>query len=121
MREEDALKMVTLNPAVMLHIDNRTGSIKIGKDADLVLWTENPLSIYAKVVTTIVDGIVYYDKERDKQLRKKIQDERNRLIQKMSGEKKAGEPVASPRAHMEVLMHCDDVGENYSGFIETNK
>ncbi len=48
MTEEDALKMVTLNPAIMLHIDNKTGSIKVGKDADLVLWTDNPLSIYAK-------------------------------------------------------------------------
>jgi imidazolonepropionase-like amidohydrolase len=121
MSEEDALKMVTLNPAIMLHIDDRTGSIKAGKDADLVLWTQNPLSIYAKVVTTIVDGIIYYDKEKDLQLRKKIQNERNRLIQKMSGEKKAGEPVAPPRANMEVIMHCDDVGEKYSGIIETNK
>ncbi len=55
------------------------------------------------------------------QLRKKIQAERNRLIQKMSGEKKAGEPVAPPVANMEVLMHCDDEGENFSGIIETAK
>lgn len=47
MSEEDALKMVTLNPAKLLHVDNRVGSIKEGKDADLVLWSDNPLSIYA--------------------------------------------------------------------------
>ncbi|MBA2561355.1 MAG: amidohydrolase [Chitinophagaceae bacterium] len=121
MSEENALKMVTLNPAIMLHIDDKVGSIKTGKDADLVLWTENPLSIYAKAVTTIVDGIIYYDKEKDVQYRKKIQDERNRLIQKMSGEKKAGEPVAPPVASMEILMHCDDEGETFSGIIENNK
>lgn len=46
--EEDALKFVTLNPAKLLHIDDKVGSIKIGKDADLVLWTDHPLSIYAK-------------------------------------------------------------------------
>jgi adenine deaminase len=108
MSEEDALKMITLNPAVMLHIDDRVGSIKQGKDADLVLWTDNPLSVYAKVITTIVDGIIYFDKERDLELRKRIQQERNRLTQKMSGEKRGGEPTAPPSATMEVIMHCDD-------------
>lgn len=47
MNEEDALKMVTLNPAKLLHVDDRVGSIKEGKDADIVLWSDNPLSIYA--------------------------------------------------------------------------
>jgi len=46
--EEEALKMVTINPAKMLHVDGKVGSIKVGKDADLVLWSDNPLSIYAK-------------------------------------------------------------------------
>ena len=48
MSEEDALKMVTINPATMLHVNDKTGSIKVGKDADVVLWSDNPLSIYAK-------------------------------------------------------------------------
>ena len=90
MSEEDALKMVTINPAKMLHVDNKVGSIKVGKDADLVLWTDNPLSIYAKAQTTIVDGIVEFDMGRDMQLRQKIKEERNRLIQKIIGEKKSG-------------------------------
>jgi len=88
MSEEDALKMVTINPAKALHVDDRVGSIKVGKDADLVLWSDHPLSIYAKPLKTIVDGIVYYDVERDIMLRKNIIQERNRLIQKMLGEKK---------------------------------
>ena len=50
--EEDAWKMITLNPAKLLHLDDRMGSVKVGKDADIVLWTDNPLSIYAKVVQT---------------------------------------------------------------------
>ena len=88
--EEEALKMVTINPATMLHIQNQTGSIKVGKDADLVLWSDNPLSIYAKSLYTIVDGTVYFDRDRDMQLRKTIAMERNRLTQKMLGEKRTG-------------------------------
>jgi imidazolonepropionase-like amidohydrolase len=97
MSEENALKMVTLNPAIALHVADRVGSIKVGKDADLVLWTDNPLSIYAKPVKTIVDGIVYFDLVRDSTMRDYIRTERNRLIQKMLMEKKSGAPV-SPAA-----------------------
>ena len=46
--ETEALKLVTINPAIMLHLEDRTGSIKTGKDADLVLWTDYPLSVYAQ-------------------------------------------------------------------------
>jgi imidazolonepropionase-like amidohydrolase len=106
--EEDALKMVTLNPATMLHIEDRVGSIKVGKDADLVLWSDNPLSIYAKAEKTIVDGIVYFDRQRDQELRAKIAAERSRLIQKMIGEKKAGAPMAPARASMQIMHTCSD-------------
>ena len=67
MSEEDAWKMVTLNPAKLLHLDDRMGSIKVGKDADLVLWSDNPLSIYAQAEKTMVDGKIYYDQEEDAQ------------------------------------------------------
>lgn len=106
--EEDALKMVTINPATMLHIADRTGSIKTGKDADLVLWTDNPLSIYARAQTTIIDGIIYYSMERDAQLRKQRDEERNRLIQKLNGEKKSGVPMVRAEATELVLLHCED-------------
>ncbi len=91
MPETDALDMVTINPAKMLHVDNRTGSIKVGKDADLVLWTDNPLSIYAIAVKTFVDGIVYFDRAQDSVMRLSIIKERARLIQKMIAAKKNGE------------------------------
>ena len=90
MTEEEALKMVTLNPAILLHVDERMGSIKVGKDADLVIWSDNPLSIYAKAEQTIIDGIVYYDWERDLKMRKEIQQERLRIITKMIEEKNGG-------------------------------
>jgi imidazolonepropionase-like amidohydrolase len=116
MSEEDALKMVTINPATMLHVQDRTGSIRPGKDADLVLWTNDPLSIYAVAHTTIVDGIVYYSLERDKMLRERISKERNRLIQKLSGEKKAGSQMTPGVASEQIELHCEDdrsgIGQN---------
>jgi imidazolonepropionase-like amidohydrolase len=63
--EEDALKFVTLNPAKMLHIDDKVGSLKAGKDADVVIWTANPLSIYARAEKTFVDGVAYWDIDKD--------------------------------------------------------
>lgn len=90
MNEYDAMKMVTINPAKLLHLDDRMGSIKVGKDADLVLWTDHPLSIYAKSQMTLVDGIAYYDAEFDRQLRSDIQKERARIIEKMKGVKTSG-------------------------------
>ncbi|MEO6187369.1 MAG: amidohydrolase family protein [Ginsengibacter sp.] len=109
--EEDALKFVTINPATMLHVQEQTGSIKVGKDADLVLWNNNPLSIYAVAQKTIVDGIIYFDREHDLQLRKNIQKERNRLIQKLTGEKKSGASMAPPFASEQILLDCDEHGD----------
>lgn len=106
--EEEALNMVTINPAKALHIDDRTGSIKAGKDADLVLWSDHPLSIYAKAEKTLVDGMVYFDRERDGELRKAISGERNRLTQKMVGEKKAGGRVAPFAPSLQTLLGCGE-------------
>lgn len=78
--EQTALKLVTLNPAKLLHIDDRMGSIRAGKDADLVLWTGHPLSVYSRASTTIIDGTVYFDEETDARLKKQIDEERNRII-----------------------------------------
>ena len=108
MSEEDALKMVTLNPATMLHVAARTGSIKIGKDADLVLWSDHPLSIYAMAEKTIVDGIIYFDREKDKQLREDILKERTRLIQKMIGAKKGGEKTGPAVPSFHQRNYCED-------------
>jgi imidazolonepropionase-like amidohydrolase len=108
MSEEDALKMVTINPAKMLHVDERVGSIKAGKDADLVLWSDNPLSIYARAEYTIVDGIVYFDRAKDAELRKKITAERSRIIQKMIAEKKRGGPTGPAMPTFTIMLNCGE-------------
>jgi imidazolonepropionase-like amidohydrolase len=78
--ETEALKLVTLNPAKILHLEDRMGSIKTGKDADLVLWTDNPLSVYARASKTMVDGTIYYDEDQDAKMKEQIDSERNRII-----------------------------------------
>jgi len=106
--EEEALKLVTLNPAKMLHIDNKVGSIKVGKDADVVIWSANPLSIYAKAEKTFVDGIAYWDIDRDAQVQKAQKAEKARIIQKLLDSKNAGARTQrsfgerAPR-----LYHCE--------------
>jgi imidazolonepropionase-like amidohydrolase len=108
MSEEDALKMVTINPATMLHVADRVGSIKVGKDADIVVWSDNPLSIYAKAEETIVDGVIEFDRDRDKELRKKIAAERSRLVQKLLTEKKSGAAMGAATPSFQVILGCDD-------------
>lgn len=105
--EEEAWKMVTLNPAKLLHIDDRTGSLKVGKDADVVLWSDHPLSVYAKAEKTIVDGAVYFDIQKDKQQRETILNERNTLIGMMINEKDAGKTTQTPIKKDKEEFHCD--------------
>jgi imidazolonepropionase-like amidohydrolase len=93
--EKDALKLVTLNPAKILHLDDRIGSIKTGKDADLVLWTGNPLSIYSRVSLTMVDGIIYFDEEQDAKMKEQIENERNRIIANILKESKGATTMSS--------------------------
>ncbi len=114
MSEEDALKMVTINPAKMLHVDGKTGSIKLGKDADLVIWSDNPLSIYAKAEKTIVDGIIYFDRERDAAMRIKNQAEKARIVQKLTAAKRTAGPGGAAgnfqraRPRFEIISTCSD-------------
>lgn len=106
--EEEALKMVTINPAKMLHVDDRVGSIKAGKDADLVLWSDHPLSIYAKAEKTMVDGTIYFDREKDAAMRKQVLAERTRLISKMVGEKRGGRPTMPATPSYKYVHTCLD-------------
>jgi imidazolonepropionase-like amidohydrolase len=107
--EEEAWKFVTLNPAKMLHIENRVGSIKEGKDADLVLWSDNPLSIYASVVRTYVDGICYYNQDTDLALRAEMQKEKARLARKMIEAKNKGEKTEKPaQEEGDGMFHCEE-------------
>jgi imidazolonepropionase-like amidohydrolase len=116
---DDAFKMVTLNPATALHISDKVGSVRVGKDADLVLWSGHPLSIYSKALYTLVDGTVYFDREKDAKMRKEIAAERNRLIQKMISDAKSGSPTVSARPTPQVVLHCED-HEHTKGILETD-
>ena len=109
--EEDAWKFVTLNPAKLLHLDDKMGSIKIGKDADVVLWSDNPLSIYAKVEKTIIEGAVYYDLEKDEATQDANKKEKARIVEKMIAAKKGGAKTQTPNSKKPKLYHCDTVGE----------
>ncbi len=114
MSEQDAFNMVTINPAKMLHIDKQVGSIKKGKDADLVLWNDNPLSVYAKPLKTYVDGILYFDIEKDAAMQKEIFAERNRIIQKLLDEKNGGTNTTPAKASMKKIRSC---GEHVHGLL----
>lgn len=109
--EEDALKMITINPAKMLHVEDKVGSIKEGKDADVVIWNDNPLSIYAMSLYTIVDGTIYFDRNKDVQLRKDVKEERNRIINKMIGEKKTGGITIPVSPSFRYINNCSDHDE----------
>ncbi|MBF4506049.1 amidohydrolase family protein [Flavobacterium sp. JLP] len=105
--EEDAWKFVTLNPAKLLHIDDKVGSLKVGKDADVVLWSENPLSIYAKAEKTIIEGVVYFDIEKDAQKQLAVTKERSALIGQMLQEKNKGNSTQQPTRREKKEYHCD--------------
>ncbi len=85
---DEALKMVTLNPALQLGIDKRVGTIDVGKDADLVIYNHDPLSAYAVAQKTIVDGRVLFDRDKDIADRAALEKEKKDLLAK---EKKASE------------------------------
>ena len=111
--EEEAWKTVTLNPAKMLHLDKRLGSIKAGKDADLVLWNANPLSVYASPDFTMIEGAIYFDREKYVEKSKRDAEEKNTLIQAMlSSSEKKEKPYKTnmPRNNGEHI-HCDAILE----------
>jgi imidazolonepropionase-like amidohydrolase len=79
--EAQALKLITINPAIQLGIQNRVGSIEVGKDADLAIWNGHPLSVYSRVETTFIDGEVFFDRQQDLARRSQLEKERAQLEQ----------------------------------------
>ena len=118
--KEEAWKTVTLNPAKLLHIDDRVGSIKTGKDADLVLWSADPLSIYAIAEQTYVDGRKYFSLEDDAKRQKEIEAERERIIQKMLNAKKKGEKTQPPKGKEDNYYSCRQLGSTGTQTIKHN-
>src|SRR6266404_2586931 len=88
---EEALKLVTLNPAIQLGIDKRVGTIDAGKDADLVIYNHDPLSAYAVVQKTLIDGRVYFDRQRDIAERPDREKEKKALLEKQKKSEKEPE------------------------------
>ena len=109
--EREALKLVTINPAKMLHLDHRIGSIEVGKDADLVIWSDNPLSVYALVEKTFIEGTAYFEASKTEAKQAAIQAERARLINKMLQDKSSAKK--QPKGKKEEHKHCDTMLENY--------
>jgi imidazolonepropionase-like amidohydrolase len=108
MDEYEAMKMVTINPAKLLHLDDRMGSIKVGKDADLVLWSSHPLSINARSKITMIDGAIYFDEVNDLALRDSIREEKARIIKKMKGVKKAGGKTTRYQPKERHVWDCEE-------------
>lgn len=107
--EEEAWKYVTLNPAKLLKIDDKVGSIKVGKHADLVLWDKNPLSVYANAEKTMIEGVFYYEKDNiDAQL-KSMQEEKNLILSMMIEAKKRGEETIEPVLEEKRIYECETV------------
>lgn len=107
MSEENAWKMVTINPAKLLHIDDKVGSIKEGKDADLVLWSDNPLSIYAKAEKTMIEGKLFFDIDEDMKKRAAIKQEKSKLINMMLNEKMNGGKTQAPKKKVLKNFTCE--------------
>ena len=79
MTEDEALKTITYNGAVQLGVEKRVGSIEVGKDADVAIWSANPLSVFASCETTFIDGEVFFDKQEDLKNRAKMEQQRAEL------------------------------------------
>ena len=91
MSHDEALKLVTLNPAIQLHIADRVGSLEAGKDADIAIYDKDPLSVYAVAQKVLIDGQVYFDRQQDIAHRADLEKEKKALIEK---EKSAAEAAA---------------------------
>jgi len=80
--ETEALSLITINPAKQLDLDNRIGSIEVGKDADLTIYDKHPLSSFAKVQKVLIDGTVYFDRDRDITERQQREERKKKLLEK---------------------------------------
>ncbi|MGZ4779334.1 MAG: amidohydrolase family protein [Thermoanaerobaculia bacterium] len=92
--EEEALKLCTLNPAKQLRLDQRLGSVDVGKDADLAIWTGHPLSTYSRVETTLIEGDVYFDRAHDLANREAMAREKRDRLKKESDDEAKEKPDA---------------------------
>jgi imidazolonepropionase-like amidohydrolase len=109
--EEEALKLVTLNPAIQLGVDKRMGSIDVGKDADIVVWSAHPFSVYAHPEQTFVDGELLFDRQADIARRPALEAERKQLEAADANRAPAqgGTPPRTPPSIRRAYTDTDDV------------
>src|SRR6476620_6008379 len=93
--EDEALALVTINPAKQLRIDNRVGSIEAGKDADVVIWNRHPLSSYALADRVYIDGALYYDRSKEDQ---RVTDLKTKKDALLKAEQEAAEKAKAEKA-----------------------
>ena len=113
--EEEALRLITINPAIQLGIQDRVGSLEVGKDADLAIWTGHPFSVYSRVETTFVDGEVFFDRQQDLARREELKRERAELEKAEANRPPAegAQPPGAPRGRRPAHdYHDDDVDFN---------
>jgi imidazolonepropionase-like amidohydrolase len=109
--EDEALKLITFNPAIQLGIQDRVGSLEVGKDADLAIWNGHPLSVYARVDKTFIDGDIFFDREKDLANRAELAKERTQLEQAEPNRPSAGgRPPQAPRGRRPGA-HDDDMDQ----------
>lgn len=112
-KPSEALKFVTLNPAKQLMVNDRVGTIEVGKDADLAVWSGDPLSTFTKCERTFVDGREYFSLEQDAKHREKIATERSRIIQKLLAKpRKAGDKADGDKSDNAGDKPADDGSES---------
>ncbi|GAB1429595.1 amidohydrolase family protein [Ignavibacteria bacterium] len=117
--EEEAIKFCTINSAKQMKMDKRVGSLEVGKDADIVVWSGNPLSNFSRVEQTYVDGRKYFDRESDAGMRVRDFAIRAELEQRAINAAKTGEPVAKRvSAAPKRGYHCEDIDDEMEGNYE---
>jgi len=108
---EEAIRFVTLNPAKQLRIEDRVGSLEAGKDADFVIWSEQPLSSYARCEQTWIDGRKYFDIQQDQKAREEANRQRNLLVQRiLESDGGQGKPGKGARGRRMQDNHTHDHG-----------
>jgi len=111
MTEEEALELITMNPAWQLGILDRVGSIDVGKDADIVIWNGHPFSVYSRVETTFIDGEIFFDRQKDATRRQDLERERTALEAAEPNRPPAqgGTPPPRPRESRRAYSDDDDL------------
>lgn len=105
--EEEALRLVTLNPAIQIGLDKRIGSIDVGKDADLVIFNGHPFSVYSRPETTMIEGVVYFDRGEDLKRREQMAREKKELIEREKKAPRDSQPTQPPQMPLPTLTEED--------------